>query len=101
MPCYEPPPPYEQAHRKNAELAVRLLCNLIAPRVKDETLETDLLLWFIEHRRIDMQAEINEAARCARQPDANVLGQIEKDIEMARMQVLKRGQADETHPHSG
>jgi hypothetical protein len=38
------------------------------------------LTWFIEHRRIDIEIERDEAARCARHPRQEVVGQAEKDI---------------------
>jgi hypothetical protein len=57
MPCYEPPPPWEGKQQNNAQQATQLLCKLVSERVraKDKTIQKELLLWFIEHRNIDIQ----------------------------------------------
>jgi len=96
MPCYDPPPSYEKAYRRNAEQAVQLLCGLITPRVRngDTTLSSDLLRWFIEHRRIDVEIETDEAARCARYPSLDVLDQAMDDIALAGRQLAAQEQAD-------
>jgi hypothetical protein len=95
MPCYDPPPPYEQRQRNHVERAVRLLCSLVGPRLRagDETLTADLLAWFIEHRCIDIEIERDEAGRCARHPSQQVIGQAEKDIALAWRQL--GGQTDQ------
>lgn len=60
MPCHTPPPNYEGEAQRNAEEAVKILCEMLKPRVKAmyNTIYKNLLLWFIEHRRIDI--EINK-----------------------------------------
>ncbi len=86
MPCYDHPPTYEDEARKNAESAVRILCGLISPRVRagDNTLSLELLTWFIEHRRIDIEIERDESSRRIRRyPRQEVVNEAEKDIALA------------------
>jgi len=57
MPCYDPPPPYQGEQRKNAEEAVKLLCDLVTQKVsKSEPVSVELLTWWKDHRAIDAKA---------------------------------------------
>lgn len=56
MPCYDPPPPWDEASKQNEVQAVKLLCELTKIAVRDnKPLSKDILKWFLEHRRIDYQ----------------------------------------------
>ena len=56
MPCYDPPPPWENAQKKNAEQAVRLLCSHTKAALDaGQVPARELLMWFAEHREIDRQ----------------------------------------------
>lgn len=52
MPCYNPPPPYEDKQKRNAEQAVRILCGMC--RNASPVTET-LLAWYIDHLKIDIE----------------------------------------------
>jgi len=82
MPCYEPPPPWEGRQRKNAEQAVRLLCQKVGALLDSgHMVERELLLWFAEHREIDRQ--ISTTAYYGK-PDAAEADRAVKDIERAK-----------------
>ncbi|MEN9919932.1 MAG: hypothetical protein RL662_2368 [Bacteroidota bacterium] len=56
MPCYDPPPPWDQTSKDNANQAVKLLCELTKIALRDnKPLSQDTLKWFLNHRRIDYQ----------------------------------------------
>jgi hypothetical protein len=97
MPCYDHPPAYEQEARKNAQSAVQILCGLIGPRVRtgDNTLSFELLTWFIEHRRIDIEIERDESSRCVRRhPRQEVVSEAERDIALAKRQLARLARFD-------
>lgn len=83
MPCYDPPPPWEGAQRKNAEQATRLLCRVVGDRVRaeDPTLPREFVLWFAEHREIDRQIATTPYYG---KPDAAEAARAVQDIERAK-----------------
>lgn len=57
MPCYDPPPPWKGAQKKNAEQAVKLLCAEVKAQLNagKTAIPPTLLRWYMEHRQIDRQ----------------------------------------------
>lgn len=56
MPCCDPPAPWEGRSRASAEVATRLLCESIGDLLRaQKVVSSDLLLWFITHREIDLE----------------------------------------------
>lgn len=61
MPCYEPPPPWEKEARSSAIEAVKILCAHIQAELARHTILPQLwLIWFLEHRKIDLQIATTE-----------------------------------------
>lgn len=55
MPCYDPPPPWEEIQKKNAEQAVVILCRYVTEALNDELIiEPEILTWYLAHREIDL-----------------------------------------------
>lgn len=56
MPCYDPPPPWADAARVNAERAAKLLCGLVGKSLAAGGLPSiDLLEWYLGHRKVDLR----------------------------------------------
>lgn len=56
MPCYDPPPPWADEARRNAEQAVKIVCALARHLLDNgQMFNLDLLRWYLQHRRIDLQ----------------------------------------------
>lgn len=84
MPCYDPPPPWEGEAKASAEQATRLLCAMIAPAVHaGEIINAELLLWYLNHRMIDLRIACD-----VRDGDSSRLPAIVEDI--AATNVLLR-----------
>jgi len=63
MPCYDPPPPYQDEEKENAEKAVSLLCGEIAHKIDNkEPITRSSLLWFLEHKKIDLKIATNSSS---------------------------------------
>lgn len=61
MPCYDPPPPWDETSKQNATQAVKLLCELTKNSLRNaQPISKDVLKWFLEHRRIDYQIATTE-----------------------------------------
>ena len=64
MPCYDPPPEWEGDARKNAEEAVRLLCDQVETRLRGSNglvsvPPAELLRWYLAHRKIDLRIALD------------------------------------------
>ena len=88
MPCYDPPPPWEGRARESGEKAAALLCRLVRANLENRRpVPREVLLWFVEHRRIDLSV-----ATFGRVPNREELNLILRDIE--RVIVLLAGQEE-------
>lgn len=56
MPCYEPPPAWEGAARRNAEEAAQILCATVRDMLDQDVqgIPDGMLRWYLDHRRIDL-----------------------------------------------
>ena len=58
MPCYTPPPPNDRERQENAFTAIKLLCELVGNRIACGSfglpVSKEILDWYIEHRKIDI-----------------------------------------------
>lgn len=79
MPCYDPPMPWENPRRVNADKAAAMMCARIKPLVQGVepgriNLSNEELVWFHEHRTLDAMrahtygeiSKFQEATRDAR-----------------------------------
>lgn len=91
MPCYDPPPPWQDRQRWSAEEAVRILCHVIGQSL-DAGLLTGLearrpLEWYLEHRKIDLEIATNRDGYGL--PDAAEADKIRADL--GRVEALLAG----------
>ena len=79
MPCYDPPPAYEDRERSNAHKAVQILCEECSTWQDSACLHDnpELLDWYIEHRIIDLMVEADPRTY---KKDYNKIRQIEQEI---------------------
>ena len=86
MPCYEHPPPWEGAQRKNAEQAVKLLCADVTTSISSgkTAIDPDLLRWYIAHREIDVIMSEQPYHRTPMPEDAADAMRARSDIARAR-----------------
>lgn len=87
MPCYDTPPEWEGKARRNAEEAVRILCETIGMLIRAglTPVRRDLQ-WYLEHREIDL--EIAESSYYKR-PEPQKAAEIRADIAMVRDMLAK------------
>jgi len=56
MTCYTLPPPVEEEYKDSSEKAVSLLCTNITKKIdNNENVDRSQLLWFLEHKMIDIK----------------------------------------------
>ena len=84
MPCYDPPPPWSERSRRSEMQAVKLLCATVGGSLSGaHMVPEELLEWYVEHRRIDLEIATSERASIYRSARDASPGEIQRDIEAA------------------
>jgi hypothetical protein len=88
MPCYEPEPYLSRERNEDAKKGARLLCHLISAQLQiiEGPSPKQLLAWFLEHRKLDLQIEQNLDIR---HRALDRILEIENDIRRAEVTLIR------------